>query len=143
MRVCLALNALNRVNETTPPRVASQQALSYMKRRVGGVGGLIMVTKDGQWAASCTTKRMAWACVDNGTMYSGVTNGGSTPFSAADLAGLSGGEGAASEADNVLGPAGQDLVAHEPSLRVSVVDTAGREVGGPDHKGADDEDLLS
>lgn len=144
MRVCLALNALNRVSDDQPPRVACKQALGYMKRRVGGVGGLIMVTKDGKWAASCTTKRMAWACVDNGTMYSGVTNGASTPFSAADLAEMSAGEGAASDADN-LGPAGQDLVALEPSLRVAVVDNTGQAKSGADgaHQGADDEDLLS
>lgn len=55
-----------------------------MRERVKGVGGLIMVTPSGEWVARCSTSRMAWACVADGVLYSGVTNGSSVPPDAAD-----------------------------------------------------------
>ena len=50
-----------------------------MRKRVKGVGGLIMVTPSGEWVARCSTSRMAWACVADGVLYSGVSNGSSLP----------------------------------------------------------------
>ena len=114
-----------------------------MRKRVGGVGGLIMVNKNGEWAATCTTKRMAWACVDNGALYSGVTNGSSTPYKPADIdmdgTGVPISSAAEDEADTTgLGPAGRDMAATFSSFK----DNGGG--GGGGGAAADDEgDLLS
>ena len=139
MRVCLALNALNRHKAGVPVRNATKKALRYMRERVGGVGGLIMVNMNGEWAATCTTKRMAWACVDNGTLYSGVTNGSSTPYKAIDVKET--GSVAHDEEDTTaLGPAGCDLNATFQSIRnLPAKDSAGGSQAARDG----DDDLLS
>lgn len=50
-----------------------KQSLEYMLERVGGRGGMIMVTKEGDVAKCYTTKRMAWASVNKrGELESGL-----------------------------------------------------------------------
>ncbi|XP_069829513.1 isoaspartyl peptidase/L-asparaginase-like isoform X2 [Dendropsophus ebraccatus] len=58
----------------TPER-AADQALEYMKNKVHGRGGLIVVSKSGEWAARFTTKRMAWASVENRILNYGLNPG--------------------------------------------------------------------
>ena len=43
------------------PSAAVDATLAEMLRRVGGRGGLIMVTPDGRVGHGCTTPRMVWA----------------------------------------------------------------------------------
>ncbi|KAJ0066771.1 hypothetical protein NL108_002374, partial [Boleophthalmus pectinirostris] len=51
---------------------ASELALKYMGDRVNGAGGAIVVSPSGQWAATFTTERMAWAAVENDTLWYGL-----------------------------------------------------------------------
>lgn len=43
-----------------------------MGSRVQGAGGAIVVTPSGQWAATFTTERMAWAAVENDILWYGL-----------------------------------------------------------------------
>src|SRR5687768_862560 len=40
---------------------AAEQAVEYMKQRVGGYGGLILIDKNGNVGHAFSTKRMVWA----------------------------------------------------------------------------------
>lgn len=51
---------------------ASQLSLQYMGERVRGAGGAIVVSPSGQWAATFTTERMAWAAVENDVLCYGL-----------------------------------------------------------------------
>ncbi len=52
---------------------ALRESLEYMLERVGGRGGTIMVTKNGDVAKHYTTRRMAWASVSKtGQLDSGL-----------------------------------------------------------------------
>uniref|UniRef100_A0A8C5W9Z0 Isoaspartyl peptidase/L-asparaginase n=1 Tax=Leptobrachium leishanense TaxID=445787 RepID=A0A8C5W9Z0_9ANUR len=64
MKVTLARLVLLYMEQGKSPKDAADQALDYMKNRVHGRGGLIVVSKTGEWSASFTTKRMAWAGID-------------------------------------------------------------------------------
>lgn len=43
-----------------------------MADRVRGAGGSIVVSPSGQWAATFTTDRMAWAAVDQDVLWYGL-----------------------------------------------------------------------
>jgi L-asparaginase / beta-aspartyl-peptidase len=80
MRVCLATRTLGHVEGGEHPFRAASRALAYMVERVKGVGGMVLVTADGSWAAACSTPRMAWAAIDaTGTLFSGVVGAASDP----------------------------------------------------------------
>ena len=67
-RVVLAQRALLQLNTdggVSNPQKALEDSLEYMWRRVGGRGGMIMITKTGEIAKSFTTERMAWASVSH------------------------------------------------------------------------------
>lgn len=51
---------------------SSQLSLQYMADRVRGAGGAIVVSPSGQWAATFTTERMAWAAVDHDVLWYGL-----------------------------------------------------------------------
>lgn len=51
---------------------ASQMSLRYMGERVRGAGGAIVVSPSGQWAATFTTERMAWAAAENDILWYGL-----------------------------------------------------------------------
>ena len=53
---------------------ALEQSLEYMWRCVGGKGGMIMISKNGDIAKSFTTARMSWASIDQkGILESGLS----------------------------------------------------------------------
>lgn len=54
---------------------SSQLALQYMRERVHGAGGAIVVSPSGQWAAEFTTWRMPWAAVDQDNLWCGINPG--------------------------------------------------------------------
>lgn len=43
-----------------------------MGDRVHGAGGAIVVSPSGEWAATFTTERMAWAAVDQDGLWYGL-----------------------------------------------------------------------
>lgn len=51
---------------------SSQLSLQYMADRVRGAGGSIIVSPSGEWAATFTTDRMAWAAVDQDGLWYGL-----------------------------------------------------------------------
>ena len=46
-----------------------------MSTRVGGAGGVIVISKDGEMTKCFTTTRMAWASASNGILQSGIDPG--------------------------------------------------------------------
>lgn len=51
---------------------SSRLSLQHMSDRVRGSGGSITVSPSGQWAATFTTTRMAWAAVDQNGLWYGL-----------------------------------------------------------------------
>ncbi|XP_077149001.1 isoaspartyl peptidase/L-asparaginase-like [Ranitomeya variabilis] len=75
MKVTLARQVLFNMEKGEPPQSAADHALEYMKNKVHGGGGLIVVSKSGEWAARFTTTRMAWASVENNLLTYGLNPG--------------------------------------------------------------------
>ncbi|NXS50117.1 ASGL1 asparaginase, partial [Balaeniceps rex] len=57
------------------PEMAADTALDYMKTRVGGLGGVIVVNNSGEWAARFSTKQMSWATVKDDQLHYGIYAG--------------------------------------------------------------------
>lgn len=57
------------------PEMAADTALEYMKTRVGGLGGVIVVSSSGEWAARFSTKQMSWATVKDDELHYGIYTG--------------------------------------------------------------------
>lgn len=57
------------------PAEAADTALNYMKTRVGGLGGVIVVSNSGDWAARFSTKQMSWATVKDDQLQYGIYTG--------------------------------------------------------------------
>lgn len=55
--------------------MAADTALEYMKTRVGGLGGVIVVSSSGEWAARFSTKQMSWATVKDDELHYGIYAG--------------------------------------------------------------------
>lgn len=51
---------------------SSRLSLQHMADRVRGSGGSIAVSPSGEWAATFTTTRMAWAAVDQEGLWYGL-----------------------------------------------------------------------
>ncbi|XP_053795560.1 isoaspartyl peptidase/L-asparaginase isoform X2 [Vidua chalybeata] len=75
----LSNKMIGRVGDTAcigmSPEVAADTALDYMKTRVGGLGGVIVVNKAGEWAARFSTKQMSWATVKDDNLHYGIYAG--------------------------------------------------------------------
>ncbi|XP_018861483.1 isoaspartyl peptidase/L-asparaginase isoform X2 [Parus major] len=75
----LSNKLVGRVGDTAcigmSPEVAADTALDYMKSRVGGLGGVIVVNKAGEWAARFSTKQMSWATVKDDNLHYGIYAG--------------------------------------------------------------------
>lgn len=72
LKVTLARLIMSYVEQGKNVEEASHLALQYMGQRVHGAGGAIVVSPSGQWAATFTTERMAWAAVKNDTLWCGL-----------------------------------------------------------------------
>ncbi|XP_075454225.1 isoaspartyl peptidase/L-asparaginase-like [Ascaphus truei] len=75
MKVTLARLVLFYMEQGETPQESADHALEYMKNRVHGRGGLIVVSKTGKWATSFTTQRMAWAGIEEGLLTYGLNPG--------------------------------------------------------------------
>lgn len=51
---------------------AAELSLDYMKSKLKGLGGLILVSKTGDWVAKWTSASMPWAAVKNGKLQAGI-----------------------------------------------------------------------
>ncbi|XP_033270224.1 isoaspartyl peptidase/L-asparaginase isoform X2 [Orcinus orca] len=54
---------------------AADASLGYMKSKVKGVGGVILVNKAGDWAVKWTSTSMPWGAAKDGKLYSGIDLG--------------------------------------------------------------------
>ncbi|XP_030627058.1 isoaspartyl peptidase/L-asparaginase isoform X2 [Chanos chanos] len=54
---------------------ASDLALAYMRERVGGLGGVVVVDPQGNWAARFSSLQMAWAAARQGQLHYGLYTG--------------------------------------------------------------------
>ncbi|KAI3362666.1 hypothetical protein L3Q82_001738 [Scortum barcoo] len=69
LKVTLARLILSHIEQGKSVADSSQLSLQYMADRVRGAGGAIVVSLSGQWAATFTTERMAWAAVDGDVLW--------------------------------------------------------------------------
>jgi beta-aspartyl-peptidase (threonine type) len=61
MKLCLGKHAVDRVRSGGTPQQAAQEAITYMKTRLGGHGGMILLDPRGRIGIFHNTPRMAWA----------------------------------------------------------------------------------
>lgn len=61
MKLVLAKWAADRVAEVKVPDLVAHEAMRYLRRRVGGHGGMILLNARGQFGIAHNTPRMAWA----------------------------------------------------------------------------------
>ena len=54
---------------------AAESALSFMSKRVGGTGGVIVLDKNGNIGKHFNTERMAWASIQDDKLYYGLNPG--------------------------------------------------------------------
>ncbi|XP_030011923.1 isoaspartyl peptidase/L-asparaginase [Sphaeramia orbicularis] len=72
LKVTLARHILSYMEQGKTAAEASELALQHMGVRVRGAGGAIVVSPSGQWAATFTTERMAWAAVEDSVLWYGL-----------------------------------------------------------------------
>jgi beta-aspartyl-peptidase (threonine type) len=61
MKLVLAKRAADRVREGRPPEFACNEAITYLKSRLNGHGGMILLDAQGRFGLAHNTPRMAWA----------------------------------------------------------------------------------
>jgi len=62
MKLVLAKWTADRVSAGNLPEWAAQEAMNYLKQRLNGHGGIIVLNSLGQFGIAHNTPRMAWAC---------------------------------------------------------------------------------
>ena len=61
MKLVLAKRAADRVGVGRPPEAASSEAITHLKARLNGHGGMILLDRQGRIGIAHNTPRMAWA----------------------------------------------------------------------------------
>ncbi|XP_066536060.1 isoaspartyl peptidase/L-asparaginase [Hoplias malabaricus] len=72
LKVTLARLILFHMDQGRTASDAAGFSLRYMGERVKGGGGAIVVSPTGDWTATFTTERMAWAAIQEDLLYYGV-----------------------------------------------------------------------
>ncbi len=75
IKLVLSKWTADRVEQGTEPQEAAQRALYYLKRRLNGHGGMIVVDTKGRIGIAHNTPRMAWAVQLEGKPSSGIKFG--------------------------------------------------------------------
>ncbi|XP_037585643.1 isoaspartyl peptidase/L-asparaginase-like [Cebus imitator] len=78
LKVNLARLTLYHMEQGKTVEEAADLSLGYMKSRVKGLGGLILVSKTGDWVAKWTTTSMPWAATKDGKVHFGIDPGETT-----------------------------------------------------------------
>jgi beta-aspartyl-peptidase (threonine type) len=76
MKLVLAKWTADRVMAGNLPEWAAQEAINYLKQRLNGHGGIIVLNALGQFGIAHNTPRMAWACKTVKKEGAGVERGG-------------------------------------------------------------------
>ncbi|KAI5616253.1 isoaspartyl peptidase/L-asparaginase [Silurus asotus] len=75
MKVTLSRLILFYMEQGKSPEEASDMALTFMMKRVSGLGGVVVVDPKGTWTARFSSKQMAWAAVQQETLHHGLYHG--------------------------------------------------------------------
>ena len=75
MKLVLAKWTADRVAAGNLPEWAAQEAMNYLKQRLNGHGGIIVLNAQGQIGIAHNTPRMAWACKTVKKEESGIERG--------------------------------------------------------------------
>lgn len=75
MKVTLSRLILFHMEQGKSPGEASDMALTYMKERVNGLGGVVVVDPKGTWAARFSSLQMSWAAAQQGQLHYGLYHG--------------------------------------------------------------------
>jgi L-asparaginase / beta-aspartyl-peptidase len=75
MKLVLAKWTADRVLAGNLPEWAAQEAMNYLKQRLNGHGGIIVLNAQGQFGIAHNTPRMAWACKTTQKEEVGVERG--------------------------------------------------------------------
>jgi beta-aspartyl-peptidase (threonine type) len=75
IKLVLSKWTADRVEQGTVPQEAAQRALYYLKKRLNGHGGMIVVDTKGRVGIAHNTPRMAWAVCLDGKSSSGIKFG--------------------------------------------------------------------
>jgi beta-aspartyl-peptidase (threonine type) len=73
MKLVLAKWAADRVESGSLPEWVAQEAMNYLKQRLNGHGGIILLDAKGRFGISHNTPRMAWALHAVGKQDAGIT----------------------------------------------------------------------
>ncbi|ELW52039.1 isoaspartyl peptidase/L-asparaginase isoform X1 [Tupaia chinensis] len=72
LKVNLARLTLFYVEQGKTLEEAANLSLGYMKSRLKGLGGLILLNKTGDWVVKWTSAAMPWAAAKDGKLHSGI-----------------------------------------------------------------------
>jgi beta-aspartyl-peptidase (threonine type) len=72
MKLVLSKWTADRVEQGLVPQEAAQRALYYLKARLNGHGGIILLDRNGRVGIAHNTPRMAWAMVSPASTCSGI-----------------------------------------------------------------------
>ena len=72
MKLVLAKWAADRVASGSIPQWVAAEAMNYLKDRVNGHGGIILLDRQGRFGIAHNTPRMAWALRTSGGVESGI-----------------------------------------------------------------------
>ncbi|XP_053566406.1 isoaspartyl peptidase/L-asparaginase [Bombina bombina] len=72
MKMVLAKQVLHYMEQGMTAEEAAEAGLNTMKTRVDGFGGVIVVSRSGDWAAKFSTKQMTWAVVKADVLQFGI-----------------------------------------------------------------------
>src|SRR5437762_8271537 len=75
MKLVLAKWAADRVASGNAPEWAAAEAIDYLKTRLNGHGGMILLDNHGRFGIAHNTPRMAWALKTSGQENSGIERG--------------------------------------------------------------------
>ena len=76
MKLVLAKWAADRVESGSLPEWVAQEAMNYLKQRLNGLGGIILLDAQGRFGIAHNTPRMAWAIHTVEKQEGGVTRNG-------------------------------------------------------------------
>jgi beta-aspartyl-peptidase (threonine type) len=72
MKLVIAKHTADLVRQGATPQNASQEAIAYLKRRLNGYGGMIVLDSKGRYGLAHSTPRMAWAIKTSATETAGI-----------------------------------------------------------------------
>ncbi|HKC00661.1 MAG TPA: isoaspartyl peptidase/L-asparaginase, partial [Terriglobales bacterium] len=76
MKLVLAKWAADRVESGSLPEWIAQEAMNYLKLRLNGHGGIILLDSEGRFGIAHNTPRMAWAVHTVEKQEAGITRSG-------------------------------------------------------------------